>query len=129
MGNNTVCKVICKGTVGIKIHDSVVRTLTDVRYVPNLKKSLISLGTLEALGCKYTGECGVLKVTHGALVVMKAHKSGMLYILQGSPVKGAAVVSTADQSDTDTTKLWHMRLGHMSEKGLSILCKRGLLCG
>nr|XP_027086498.1 probable LRR receptor-like serine/threonine-protein kinase At3g47570 [Coffea arabica] len=31
--------------------------------------------------------------------------------------------------DTDITKLWHMRLGHMSEKGLGILSKRGLLCG
>ncbi|KAL3514411.1 hypothetical protein ACH5RR_027128 [Cinchona calisaya] len=103
MGNNIVCKVIEKGTVRIKMQDSVVRTLTDDRYVPDLKKSLIPLDTMEALGCKYTGE--------------------------GSTVAGAAAVSTADQSDTDTTKLWHLRLRHMSEKGLSILCKRCLLCG
>jgi len=32
-------------------------------------------------------------------------------------------------SDSDVTKLWHMRLGHMSDKGMAILSKRGLLCG
>ncbi|XP_027174167.1 LRR receptor kinase SERK2-like [Coffea eugenioides] len=48
---------------------------------------------------------------------------------EGSTVTGAAAVSTSSLSDTDITKLWHMRLGHMSEKGLGILSKRGLLCG
>ncbi|KAH0725013.1 hypothetical protein KY284_000878 [Solanum tuberosum] len=46
---------------------------------------------------------------------------------EGSTVTGVASVST--QYDSDITKLWHMRLGHMSEKSLSILSKRGLLCG
>ncbi|GJR84705.1 retrovirus-related pol polyprotein from transposon TNT 1-94 [Tanacetum coccineum] len=31
------------------------------------------------------------------------------------------------RSNSDLTKLWHMRLGHMSEKGMVILSKRGLL--
>nr|XP_027104323.1 uncharacterized protein LOC113725378 [Coffea arabica]XP_027104350.1 uncharacterized protein LOC113725401 [Coffea arabica] len=60
---------------------------------------------------------------------MKAHRSGTLYILQGSTVTGAVAVSTSSLSYTDITKLWHMRLGHMSGKGLDILSKRGLLCG
>ncbi|PHT81193.1 hypothetical protein T459_14208 [Capsicum annuum] len=59
MGNNTPCKVLGKGTVQIRMHDGVVRTLTDVRYVPNLKKNLISLGTLKSLGCKYKGAAAV----------------------------------------------------------------------
>ncbi|XP_070018812.1 uncharacterized mitochondrial protein AtMg00300-like [Nicotiana sylvestris] len=84
---------------------------------------------MESLGCKYTGEGGVLKVSHGALVVMKARRSGTLYTLLGSTVIGVAVVSRSNKSNSDITKLWHMRLGHMNEKGLSILSKRGLLCG
>jgi hypothetical protein len=31
--------------------------------------------------------------------------------------------------DTDITKFWHMCLGHISEKGLHMLSKRGLLDG
>ncbi|XP_071932870.1 uncharacterized protein [Coffea arabica] len=129
MGNNAVCKVVGKGTIQIKMYDGIVRTLTNVRHVPDLKKNLISLGTFESIGCRYSGGNGVLKITRGALVVMKTHRSGTLYILQGSTVTGAAAVSTSSLSDTDITKLWRMRLGHMSEKGLGILSKRGLLCG
>jgi len=32
--------------------DGMVRTLMNVRYVPNLRKNLISLGILEENGCK-----------------------------------------------------------------------------
>ncbi|OIT28642.1 hypothetical protein A4A49_62086, partial [Nicotiana attenuata] len=98
------------------MHDGVVRTLTNVRHVLDLNKNPISLGTLESIGCKYTCEGGVLKVSHVALVIMKARTFGTLFTLLGSTVTGAAVVSTSDKSDSDITKLWHMRLGHMSEK-------------
>ena len=38
MGNNITCKVVGIGTVRIKMYDGVVRTLSDVRHVPDLKK-------------------------------------------------------------------------------------------
>ncbi|PHT40761.1 hypothetical protein CQW23_19615 [Capsicum baccatum] len=129
MGNNAPCKIFGKGTIRIRMHDGVVRTLTDVRYILDLKKILIALGTLESLGYKYAGEGRVLKVSLGNLVIMKAHRSGTLYTLLGSTITGAPAVSTSNQSDPDITKLWHIRLGHMSKKSLSILGKRGLLCG
>jgi len=37
-------------------------------------------------------------------------------------------MSSSDDSDSDTTRLWHMRLGHMSERGMTILSKQSLLC-
>ena len=83
---------------------------------------LISLGTLETNGCRIVVENGVLKVTKGAMVMMKGLRQGSLYILQGATVTGVAVVGT-----TDDTRLWHMRLGHMSEKGMTILGKKGYL--
>lgn len=49
MGNNTSYKVIGIGNIIIKMFNGVVRTLCDVRHVPNLKKNLISLGTLVAM--------------------------------------------------------------------------------
>lgn len=59
----------------------------------------------------------------GALIVMKAHQIGRFYVLQGSTVTGTAAVSSS-MSDSDETILWHMRLGHMSEKGLTMLSKQ-----
>ena len=45
-------------------------------------------------------------------------------MLQGSVVTGFAAIAS---SNKDNTKLWHMRLGHMSEKGIQILKKEGHL--
>ena len=53
MGNNAPCKTIGIGTVRIRMADRIIRTLTNVRHVPDLKKNLISLGTLDANGCKF----------------------------------------------------------------------------
>ena len=44
-----------------------------------------------------------------------------LYKLTGSIIIGDA--SAAIEKE-DTTRLWHMRLGHMSERGLQVLHKR-----
>ncbi|KAL0401656.1 UNVERIFIED_CONTAM: Retrovirus-related Pol polyprotein from transposon TNT 1-94 [Sesamum latifolium] len=40
------CNIIGVGEVSIKVYDGTVRTLSDVRHIPDLKKNLISLGTL-----------------------------------------------------------------------------------
>ena len=40
----------------IKMYDGVVRTLTKVRHVLDLKKNLISLSTLDVKGYQYLGE-------------------------------------------------------------------------
>ncbi|KAG8501115.1 hypothetical protein CXB51_003217 [Gossypium anomalum] len=47
----------------------------------------------------------------------------------GSTVIGDAAVASSFLSDDDITKLWHMRLGHISENGMVELSKRGLLDG
>ena len=87
MGNNASCKVVGIGIVRIKMFDGVARTLGDVRHVLDLKRNLISLSTLDAKEYKYTGEGEVLKISKGALVVMKGHqKTTMLYVLQGSTI-------------------------------------------
>ncbi|GJT45467.1 retrovirus-related pol polyprotein from transposon TNT 1-94 [Tanacetum coccineum] len=126
MGNHSICPVIGKGNIQVKMHDGVVRTITGVRHVPDLKRNLISLSTLEANGCKYSGEGGVMKIFKGALVLMKAIQSGGLYVLQGTVVYGTAGVATSKAS-LDDSKLWHYRLGHMGQKGMKYLAKKGLI--
>ena len=92
-----------------------------------LKKKLISLGTLDSNGCIYKARGGVLRISKGALIMMKRKKINGLYTLQGSTVTGAIEVSTSE-SIIETTRLWYTRLG-MSERGLIILSKQGLLDG
>ena len=53
MGNDAICPVIGIGTVKIKMFDGVVRVLSNVRHVLDLRKNLISLGVLDDLGYSY----------------------------------------------------------------------------
>jgi hypothetical protein len=52
-----------------------------------------------------------------------------LYRLRGTTITGDAGVISNSLSTSDATNLWHMRLRHMSELGLAVLSKRGLLDG
>uniref|UniRef100_A0A2N9J6E7 Uncharacterized protein n=1 Tax=Fagus sylvatica TaxID=28930 RepID=A0A2N9J6E7_FAGSY len=106
MGNDATCSVIEIGTVKIKMFDGVVRVFEDVRHILDLRKTLISLGVLDDLGYSYSSKGGVMKIT-----------------------KGEVAVITPTKSSTDDTKFWHMRLGHINERGMLELHKRNLLKG
>ena len=126
--NNATCKIVGVGSIQIKMFDGMVRTLSDVRHVPGLKKNLISLGTLDKNGCRIACQGGVLKVIRGSLIVMKGKMNRSLYTLEGSTISGSVNVSTSIMSDEET-KLWHLRLGHMSESGMHELSKQGSFRG
>lgn len=51
------------------------------------------------------------------------------YILQGFTVTGSTNVASQVIQKNDMTKIVHIRLGHMSERGIQILSKQDLLCG
>ena len=78
MGNDATCAVIGIGIVKIKMFDGVVRVLSNVRHVPDLRKNLISLGVSDDLGYSYSSKGGIMKITKGALMVMKGQKVSML---------------------------------------------------
>ena len=54
--------------------NGVVRELTQVRFVPELKRNLISIGILDQTGCVIKAEKGILRVIKGSMVIMKGIK-------------------------------------------------------
>ncbi|KAK2983044.1 hypothetical protein RJ640_001146 [Escallonia rubra] len=101
MGNDAACKVIGIGSIQNRMHD----------------------GILSGFRWSYENNEGVI-------VVMKGLKENSLYLLQDSTVEGAVAAAAAASCsgvDFDTTKLWHMCLGHMSERDMDVLSKQSLL--
>ena len=94
--------------------DGIVRELTNVRYVPELKSNLISLGVLDSYGYKYTGQGGALTLLKGSLVVMKATKVDNLYKLKGSTKVSSEVTYVS-------SCLWQNHQGHKRKKELQVL--------
>ncbi|KAG8488750.1 hypothetical protein CXB51_016632 [Gossypium anomalum] len=105
MGNNASCKNVGVGTIKVRMFDGVVRTLSDVRHVPGLKRNLILLSTLDLKGYKYTAKS------------------------RDSTVTSDVPVTSSSLSDDDITKLWHMHLVYISENDMVELSKRGLFDG
>ena len=92
-----------------------------------MKRSFISVGTLEALGHGVSVRDSVLKMTRGSMVVLKGVRRNNQYYLMGSTVTGRVTISIS--SDGDCTHIWHMRFGHTGEKSLQALVKKGSLEG
>ena len=96
MGNNAMCKVIGIGSIKLCLGDGTEKVLTKVRHVPDLKRSLISLGTLEEAGFSFKAEQSVLKVLKGSRVVMKGERSkNCLYLLKGNSLTAESSVAAA----------------------------------
>ena len=101
-GQIATCKVVGVGSIQMKMFDGMVRTLSDVRHVPWLRKNLISLGTLDKNGCRISCQGRVIKVIRGSLVVMKGKMNGSLYAIEGSTISSSVNVSTSVMSDEET---------------------------
>jgi hypothetical protein len=130
MGNDDVCDIKRIGTIHLKMHNGIVKTLTEVRYVPDLKKNLFSLEVLESSGYKIIMHGRVLKAICGVLDALKCTRKGNLYFLDKSTVTGRVVISKSFKDDeADNSRLWHVRLRHAGEKALRGLVKKGLLKG
>ena len=55
------------------MHDGIVRTLTDVRHVQELKNDLISLRTLNSNECTYKAGGGVLRISNERKLMVFIH--------------------------------------------------------
>jgi len=71
MSDDCLCNIKGIGTIFIKMFNRMVWELKEVRYVPQLKKNLISVGALKALDVEVSTRDGVLKMTRGSMVILK----------------------------------------------------------
>ena len=92
LGNNHACNIKGIGDIKLKMHDGIIKTLTAVRYVSELKRNLISLGELDKSGYSYRGDGGVVKVARGLLICMKAVLQNGIYVLQATTLCGDAAI-------------------------------------
>ena len=88
--------------------DGQVRSLTNVRHVPNLKKNLLSLGDLKAREYKFSGANGAIKITKGSMMILKRERTANLYKLIGSIIIGDTSTTTTEKENI--TRLWNIIL-------------------
>ena len=126
MANNSYSEVRGIGNIRFTNLDGTSFVLLEVRYMPGMSRNLIFMGTLQAKGCEFKGGNGILKVVKGCTVFMKGMRRASLYILQSEAKKSEALTVTYQNGQEERqTLLWHSRLGHVGQKGMEVLAKRG----
>ncbi|GJR58944.1 retrovirus-related pol polyprotein from transposon TNT 1-94 [Tanacetum coccineum] len=128
LGNNRACAIMGIGKVRVQMKDGSSFVLENVRYIPELKRNLISLGTLDREGYTVKLQNGRVKVIKGSLMVLSGTMKGnCVYSLDGWAESGEASVGI--QEKESLAQVWHKRLGHISEAGLHELEKERFVLG
>lgn len=87
LGDGREYRVRGTGKVQVQMRDGSSFVLDNVRYVPELRRNLISLGTLEKEGFTVKMQSGRIKVIKGSLVVLSGtRKANCVYTLDGQAV-------------------------------------------
>ena len=120
LGNNQVCKVDGIGNIRLRLTDRSIKILTEVRYIPEVKRNLISLGALERKGYSFCSSKGVMVVGLGGEMILQAERKGSLYYLNATVVKHGELNSVKAES----VKCWHQRLGHPAFGSIDQLVKK-----
>ena len=125
LGDNRECKIKGIGKVRVQLKDGSSFVLHNVRYIPELKRNLISLGTLEKEGYTVKMQSGKIKVINGSRVILSGtRRDNCVYSLDGHAVAGELNASVEEKDSL--AQVWHKRLGHISEAGLQVLEKQEL---
>ncbi len=77
-------------------------------------------------GCRINIESSDIKVSLGALILLKGKRTDSLYILEGSTVTGE-IGCPSSITELNSTCLEWRQLGHRREKGMTVSLKRGFL--
>ncbi|GKF42324.1 putative RNA-directed DNA polymerase, partial [Tanacetum coccineum] len=116
---------ILDSDICLKFDTGMELVLHNVKHVPDMRLNIISTGLLDEDGYHNSSGNGLGKVTLGSLIVARGKRETKLYMTH--PKISKSIVNAVD--NYDITELWHKRLGHMSEKGMSILSKKNVLYG
>ncbi|GJR86957.1 retrovirus-related pol polyprotein from transposon TNT 1-94 [Tanacetum coccineum] len=126
LGDNTACAIKGTGKVGVQMKDGSSFVLENVRYIPELKRNLLSLDTLDREGYTMKLQNGRVKVIKGSLMVLSGTiKGNCVYSLDGWAESGEASVGI--QEKESLAQVWHKRICYISEASLHELERRDVL--
>ena len=112
-----------RGTIRLNTKEGSVKLMKDVRYVPSLRRNVISTSTLDRLGFTHSRRDGKIMFQKNNKMALQRILKNSMYILDGETVTSEACYV----EKTQEVSLWHSRLGHMSYMNMQVVVKNGVL--
>ncbi|GKF54864.1 hypothetical protein Tco_0165204, partial [Tanacetum coccineum] len=112
LGNGRKCRIRGTSKVQVHIRDGLSFVLDNVMYVPELRRNLISLGTLKKEGFTVQMQSGKIKVIKGSLMVLSGTRmSNCVYTLDGQAVTSKTFKDRKQLGEYQTG--WKIKMGNV----------------
>ncbi|TYK04480.1 DEAD-box ATP-dependent RNA helicase 39-like [Cucumis melo var. makuwa] len=111
MGNSTTARALGKGKILLKLTSGKILSLSNVLYVPSLRRNLVSGSLLNRAGLKIVLEGDKVILTKNGDFVGKGYMSDGLFVLNTIMLNASTSSSAYVVESTD---MWHHRLGHVN---------------
>ena len=135
VGNGVNVGVENIGTASLKLSSGFELTLSNVVYVPSMRRNLISISVLDKCGFMFVFGNNEVKISCNSSLIGSGVLSDGLYLLNLDPnsivqhqTDVCNVVGNKRGRVTESSSmLWHKRLGHISKKRMKRLIKENIL--
>ncbi|TYK06658.1 ty1-copia retrotransposon protein [Cucumis melo var. makuwa] len=111
MGNSAIAGVIGKGKVILKLTSGKTLSLSNVLYVPSLRRNLVSGSLLNQAGLKIILESDKVVLTKNGDFIGKRYLSNGLFVLNTISMNANA---SSSAYVIESANLWHDRLGNVN---------------
>ncbi|GKD06155.1 retrotransposon protein, putative, ty1-copia subclass [Tanacetum coccineum] len=119
LGDNRECKIRGIGKVRLQLKDGSSFVLHNVRYIPELKRNLISLGTLEKEGYTVKMQSGKIKVINGSRVILSGiRRDNCVYSLDGHAMTGELNASVEEKDSLAQSHRVSFGVGRHTTQGV-----------
>nr|GEW54394.1 zinc finger, CCHC-type [Tanacetum cinerariifolium] len=118
LGDNRECKIRGIDKVMVQLKDGSSFVLHNVRYIPELKRNLISLGTLEKEGYTVKLQSGKVNVINGSRVILsRIRRDNYVYYFDGHAKAGGTTCAgkARDVWQEKSRRVWVYILGFKHE--------------
>ena len=132
MGNQAIAQVKSIGKFALELKNGLRLDLNNCCYSPEMSRNIISLHALFMDGFTFTIDnrtCDI-SVYRGDVFYFKASPCNGIFEcvdLIGNNISNKEILNVSSTSNTDLSKLWHCRLGHINEKRIPQLQKDEVL--
>ena len=128
LGDNRGYEIKGHGNVLVTLPDGKIRNISDVWYVPGIKKNLISISKITDQDLKvefFKSHCIIKDLLDQMKPIATSIRIGGLYKLDMKSTPQQALMSSVKSAGN----LWHQRLGHINFSDLLLLQNKGVVDG
>lgn len=138
-GNGESVQVEAVGTLPLLLESGFTLYLNDVLYVPSMTRNLVSVSKLDDDGFSFMFGNKRIIIYHYSQVVGSGILEGKLYKLSLDNVFVESLITMnvnenifssgtkRKRGNENSSRLWHQRLGHISEDRMKRLIREGIL--